>query len=396
MAKQTTSYTTDVFVAGAGPIGLTLALALVQTGIRVTLADAAQPNAWQHDDRMIALSAGAQQFYEKLGVWEQIHAHATPIKQIIVSEKNAAPTVKLLAEQANIDAFGYVVAGRAIVDALQAALHEHPQLHWLQPAQVVRFSAQTDHISIQTQLASSATEQHIAQLLISAEGAQARLRDQAGIGYWRDEYAQVAVIAQVQATLPHHNTAWERFTEAGALALLPQGTHHLAVVASITADAAPAWHNSNDADFIARISERFDDSLGLLHNPSPRQYWPLSMMRTYTMTAHRFALVGNSAHAMHPIAGQGLNLGLRDVATLSTLLTRAQQLSQDLGHTSLLSSYQQQRQFDITKTLCATDFLVRIFKPAPLPIQLARRAGLFALQHLPFAQQTLTRWGMGL
>ena len=235
-----------------------------------------------------------------------------------------------------------------------------------------------------------------AQLLVGADGGQSTVRKLLDIPQQVVEYGQTALVTTVQSSLPHHNTAYERFTEQGPLALLPVSGKHLAVVWTRSHEHAEALMAGGESEFLAELQACFGYRLGSLKLVAPRRAFPLSLIRAEKMVCGRVVIVGNAAHQLHPVAGQGFNLGIRDVSKLAEMLIQQTHSQGDLGATELLNDYARQRQYDHSKTISFTDKVVRIFSNAWLPVAALRNTGLTMLDHLPFAKQILARHAMGL
>jgi 2-octaprenyl-6-methoxyphenol hydroxylase len=235
-----------------------------------------------------------------------------------------------------------------------------------------------------------------AQLLVGADGGQSTVRKLLDIPQQITEYGQTALVTTVQAALPHQNTAYERFTEQGPLAFLPVSGRNISVVWTRKHEQAEALMASGETDFLAELQDCFGYRLGALKLVAPRRAFPLSLIRAESMVSGRTVIIGNAVHQLHPVAGQGFNLGIRDVAELAERLLNQQSNQLDIGDADFLNAYVKQRLDDHKKTIGFTNNLVHIFSNDWLPVAALRNTGLTLLDHLPFAKKILTQHAMGL
>ena len=360
----------DVAIVGAGPVGATLALLARAGGADVALFEA-RPQA-ARDARTLALSHASRELLEEAGAWPG--AVATPITSIHVSQRGGPGRTVLDAHEQGLPALGYTVAFHELEQALEAALSKAGvPLH--------RGMACTD-IALD---AGGATVRFRdaadvrAKLLVLADGGANAARIP-GIAFEEKDYAQTAVVAPLHADRPHHGRAYERFTPRGPIALLPVGDRY-ALVWTATPHDAPDLLALSEAAFLARLQEAFGDRAGRFVGVGPRASFPLRLRRVNTPVALRTALVGNAAQAMHPVAGQGLNLGLRDAAALAALVAATP--AQALGSAGMLASYREARQRDASRGVAFTDLLVSLFTdPRSVPTW-ARGLALAALDVFP-------------
>lgn len=385
----------DLVIAGGGPIGLTLACALADRGLHLAILDA-NPAAARTatDDRSYALAYASRCLLAALGLWDTLAA--TPIHQIHVSEQGRAGIVRLHQRDYQVPALGYVVAAADLQAVLRKRLRQQPGIDWLQPALLASLTLQPEAVQIgarygETPLALSG------RLLVAADGAHSRIREQLGIPTLHRSYEQAAIIAELRMELAHHNTAYERFTPDGPLALLPLADPNLCtLVYTVAADALDASLALTDDAFAAAVEQRFGERLGRVLAVGPRRGYPLSLIKARAHYRPRVVLIGNAAHSLHPIAGQGLNLGLRDVAVLAELIATAQRDGTDIGGAGLLARYGHWRDGDQRRTLAFTDGLARLFTSARPPLILARGLGLGLLELVPPAKRLLANQSMGL
>ena len=399
----------DVCIIGTGPVGGALACRLAAAGLRVASIDRAALPPMEHPDfdgRAYAIAAGSRRLLEESGLWDALPLPPGPITQIRVSDgKVGRPASRLFLhfDVAELDhgtagpngALGWMVEARSLRMALNARLHALPGLDLFAPAQAqVRFAA--DHAGITLSTGAAFT----ARLVVAAEGRDSPLRRQAGITAQRWPYHQSAMVCAIAHALPHHGTALEHFLPGGPFAQLPmapsEAAEHLSAIVwtERTADTARIMA-LDDAAFAAELQRRLGTHLGDIHLVGRRWTYPLSAMYVHRMTAPRLALAGDAAHGIHPIAGQGLNLGLRDALALGDMLLRAHAQGEDPGSPTLLRRYERTRRVDVISMLAATDGLDRLFSTDNPAIRLVRDLGLAAVHRLPRLKATLMRQAMG-
>jgi len=387
----------DLVIAGGGLAGNCLALALKDTGLKIGIVEASTREQL-HDapsgDRALALAAGTVIMLEALGIWQGIGHAATAIKHIHVSDQGHFGKVRLSAQKENVTALGYVISARDI-ETHVANLVFDAGIELLCPARVVGLMAGTAAVNVSLKRGDEALSVS-AKLLVGADGGNSSVRKLLEIAQQMTEYGQSALVTTIKSSLPHNNTAFERFTSSGPLALLPVADNHCAVVWTRKTEDAKALMAGSEADFLAELQQCFGYKLGTFSLAAPRRAFPLSLIRAEKMLAPRTVIIGNAMHQLHPVAGQGFNLGLRDVVQLAELLVKQHEAGQDIGSVDFLTAYTQIRQKDHDQTIGFTDNLVRIFSTDDLAVSAARNIGLALLDHLPAAKNLLTRHAMGL
>ena len=395
---MTTSADYEVLIIGGGLVGASLACALRQSGLRlgvieaVPLAASSQPG---YDDRTLALAYGSKRIFETLGVWEGIVPEATCIDRIHISDRGHFGVTRLTAAEAGLPALGYVVPSRALGAALLEALKDMHQIDWLCPTEMRDIRATPDHAAVTVQ--HDGKEKTLtARLVIAADGAHSAVRRVMGIEAQRTEYRQTAIVTTVTASLPHGNTAYERFTDTGPLALLPQRQNDCAVVWSAREEEVKTILGWSDAEFLRQLQERFGDRLGSFTRLGRRASYPLALTRVPEQVRARLALIGNAAHTVHPVAGQGFNLGLRDVAAIADILADAQRAGDDIGNLTVLRRYADWRRRDNQVISLFTNGLIRIFSNNIFPLTLLRNAGLLAVDLMPGVKRGFVRVTSGL
>ncbi|WP_200283405.1 2-octaprenyl-6-methoxyphenyl hydroxylase [Rhabdochromatium marinum] len=395
----------DLVIVGGGLVGGSLACALRDSGLRIAIIEQVAANAPRqpsYDERVIALSLGSRRIFTGMGVWPQLAPEAESIRQIHVSDRGHLGQARLSAAEEGVEALGEVVPARTIGAAIESALTSCKQIDWLRPAQVVACNLSGEQVRLEV-AGPEGLHSLAAQLLVAADGGDSKLRQRLAIPMRDLDYDQQAIITTV---MPDRHpaagravtagTAFERFTSTGPLAMLPMTQGRYSVVWTARTAETPALLALDDAAFIARLQARFGYRLGRLSQPARRQAYPLRLRLARQLVRPRFALLGNAAHTLHPVAGQGFNLGLRDVAELTDLLIEAQSTGADLGSMALLKRYQRQRRPDHLATAGLTDALVRLFG-LPCPgVQLGRTLGLLGLDQLPPLRHRLAQRFMGL
>ncbi len=416
MPESSESLDTEVLIAGGGMVGLTLGVALAGAGVATVVTDTADPATLQtaaYDGRSAAIARGTQQALTALGIWTGMAAAAEPILEIRVSDGKigaAASPFFLHYDHRELGPgregpLGYIVENLAIRRALQARAAEMANLTLLAP---VRLSS-VDRGPAAVSAVLNDGRQICAKLIVGAEGKASPLREMAGIRVTRWDYPQAGIVCTVDHEAPHEGVAHEHFLPAGPFALLPMtpgdggapedafgGGHRSSLVWTERRALAPAMMALSKADFAAELQRRFGDGLGRLRQAGGRWSYPLGLMLAESCVAARLALVGDAAHVIHPIAGQGLNLGLRDVAALAETLVDARRLGLDLGSMQVLARYQTWRRVDGSLLAVATDGLNRLFSNDLGPLRLARDLGLAAVDRVPPLKRFFMRQAMGL
>lgn len=383
----------DILIVGGGLVGASLACALrggpFSIGVveAVPLASSAQPS---YDDRHLALAFGSRRIFEGIGIWDAIGSHVSPIKRIHISDRGRFGFARLDAQEAGLPALGYVVTARELGTALHAALERQAGIALHCPARVesIAFEDARARVGIRR---GDQVETLAARLVVAADGADSPVREMAGITARRIDYGQTAIVTNVTPGLPHKDTAYERFTDSGPLAVLPTGVDRCAVVWSARSEKAGEILGWNDETFRAQLQERFGERLGVFTRVGSRRAYPLALTRVAEHVRPRLALIGNAAHTVHPVAGQGFNLGLRDVAALAELLLEGQKQGRDPGELSLLERYAGWRRRDNQVTAAFTHSLIRLFSNDYLPVALARNAALVAIDLLPGIKRRFIR-----
>jgi 2-octaprenyl-6-methoxyphenol hydroxylase len=399
----------DVCIVGAGPVGGTLACRLARAGLTVAVVDRAALPPMEHpafDGRAFAIAAGSRALLEDAGIWQALPLPVGPIRQIRVSDGKPGRPASPLFLHFSLDdagdlaagerALGYMVEARSMRVALNSVLNATAGLTVHAPAQAT-VSRKASHASIALDDGTSFE----ARLVIAAEGRDSPLRRAAGLAAARWSYRQSGIVCAIAHALPHHGVALEHFLPAGPFAQLPMaageaGEHLSAIVWTERSDTAPRLMALDDAAFGAEIALRLGRHLGAIRPVGRRWIYPLSAMYVHRVVADRLAVVGDAAHGIHPIAGQGLNLGLRDAIALGELIMAAHRAGADIGGPDVLARYQRARRVDTVSMLLATDGLDRLFSTDNPLLRLARDLGIGAVHRMPTLKHGFMRQAMGL
>lgn len=398
MTNESKSSSYDIVIVGGGMVGASLACSLGKQPLRIAIIEAAvfqtasQPN---YDDRAIALSYGTQQIFQSIGVWPLLADKATPIKHIHVSERGTFGVTRLHHHDEGVDALGYVCTAREIGQALITQLANINNVEVISPAQLIGIQERDDHLAAQIQFNDQVTTLNT-KLLVAADGGQSSSRELAGIQAQHIDYHQSAVIANITTQRPHNHIAYERFTPHGPIALLPMSDNRCAVVWTHPSQAVDTILGMSDAEFLNQLQQLFGARLGQFVKVGKRAAYPLHLVKAKEQIRQRIALIGNAAHTLHPIAGQGFNLGLRDVAALAQVIVDARKDTVDFGDLATLNNYAKWREADHKRIIGFTDNLVRLFSNQLRPLQISRTTGLLAMDLLPQAKHLLAKHTMGI
>ncbi len=391
---------TDALIAGGGMVGLTMGLALAKGGLSVTLVERQPATVFRDaafDGRTSAIAYGSANVFEGTGVWPRLAEHAQPIRDIRVADGSltAGPSSLFLHydhRELGDNPLGYILENRVIRDALLTEAAAAENLHLLAPAAVEKTEREVGGAVVTLQDGRRVSTR----LVIGADGRNSPLRDAAGIRVTRFDYPQTAIVCTVAHARPHSGVAVEMFLPSGPFAMLPMTGQRSSVVWSEKADLAKDILALDDDTFLYELHRRFGDWLGEITIEGPRFAYPLGLMHAERYTDRRLALIGDAAHVIHPIAGQGLNLGIRDVAALAEAAVDAHRLGLDIGDGPVLARYERWRRFDNVFMAAATDGLNRLFSNDIAPIRLARDLGLAAVNRLPPVKRFFMRHAMGV
>jgi 2-octaprenyl-6-methoxyphenol hydroxylase len=386
----------ELLIAGGGLVGLLLGVACAGAGLAVAIVDRQDPAALLSDDfdgRSSAIGYGSYKVLEAIGLWSEIAPDAEPIREIRVADGDSALFLHYDHRELSTGApLGYIVENRILRRVLMGRVRSIPNLLFLAPLAVELVSASP----FGTIAALSDGRQIRARLVAAADGRQSPLRQAAGIQTIEWRYPQTGIVTTVRHQRPHHGIAVEHFLPAGPFAILPMTGNRSSIVWTERSEFAPGLVNLSDEAFAAELAARFGDFLGIVEPIGPRWTYPLALLLAESYAAARLALIGEAAHTIHPIAGQGLNIGIRDIAALAELVIDRRRLGLDIGEESVLLRYQQWRRFDALALAGVTDGLNRLFSNSLLPVQFARRISLAAVNRLPPLKRLLMRDAMGI
>ena len=399
----------DILIIGGGMAGASLALALRGLPLSIGIVEAVPYESDEQpafDARAIALADGSHRIFEAMDVWQAMAARGvTAIEHIHVSERGGFGTTRLEAAEEGVAALGYVVEGRVIGAALTAAMEQLANVDLICPAQLIDLQVGSDDVTVVLDVAGESREIRT-RLLVAADGVHSTVRQRVGARTWGMGYGQTAVIATVATDRPHGNVAFERFTDTGPLALLPcdppldgdQSTNgkRWSLVWTVRDAQVDEMLALDDAEFLRRLQQRFGYRAGRFLRTSERHAYPLTLQFVRSAAQERIAFIGNAAHAIHPVAGQGFNLGLRDVAALAQGIASAVETGADIGTMATLKSYASWRKPDYLRVFAFTDSLVRTFSNNLPPLKLVRNLGLLGMEMVPPAKHLLARQAMGL
>jgi 2-octaprenyl-6-methoxyphenol hydroxylase len=384
----------DAILVGGGMVGASLAVALGGLGLRVAVIEAVPHDAATQpsfDERTTALSNGSRRILDTLGVWSTVASVATPIAKIHVSDQGRFGFARIDAAEQRLAALGYVVPNRALGAALWTALAALPSVQTFCPAEVL--DVIPGEAAVVVRIAADGSETALStRLVIAADGAGSVVRKAFGVTALTRDYDQTAIITAVLPQRFHEHVAYERFTRSGPLALLPLADGRCTLVLTLEPSQAALALHWSDAEFLAEVQRRFGFRLGRFLKVGRRVSYPLALTRADRTSAGRCVIVGNAAQGLHPVAGMGFNLGLRDAASLAELIAEH---PADPGAATLLAEYDAWRAADRRGIIAFTDGLVRLFSSPLGVVQRARNLGLLAFDLLPPAKAALSRLSTG-
>lgn len=385
----------DVIIAGAGLVGSALALGLAQAGMRVVVVDplpeTAQLNA-TFDGRVSAIAIASTRVLDAVGAWKHATEYAEPILDIRVLDGDSPLYVHFDHRDVGTEPFGYMVENQKIRLALFTAMREEANIRFIAGDSVASY--QVDGATVTATLGSGAALE--GSLIVAADGRLSSLRSQTGLPHRVVEYGQTAIVCTIRHSNPHHGVALERFLPPGPFAVLPMTEQRSCIVWTERTHYAPHIMGLSDAEFQAELVKRMGPYWGDVEVEGKRYSYPLRLMYAKEMVAERFALIGDAAHGIHPIAGQGVNLGYRDVAALVELLAGQHALGLDVGDAALLQRYADWRFGDSVSMTVFTDLLDRLFSNDIPGVRLARRLGLGLINRAPFLKKRLMKRAMGV
>lgn len=387
----------DLVIIGGGLVGGSLACALSGCGLRIAVVEAVPASANSqpsYDERVIALSWGSRRIFEAIGLWSDIAPEAEPIRQVHVSDRGHWGFTRLDLDDAGVDALGYVAPARAIGSAIRSALARAGDVEVLCPARLLDHRVEGDRVELTVQRDAERLSLRAA-LLVGADGGDSAVRQRLDLQVQDARYDQDAIITTISPDRPRAGVAFERFTETGPLAMLPMTGGRYSVVWTCHRDETASLMALSDGAFLACLQARFGYRLGRFQQVASRHAYPLKLVLTRNPVQPRVILIGNAAHTLHPVAGQGFNLGLRDVAALAEVLAQAARAGADLGGPAVLADYQGWRGADQPNTARLTDLLARLFVNPWAPLRLVRNTAMVGLDLMPSARRRVAQRFMG-
>ncbi|NNP71558.1 ubiquinone biosynthesis protein UbiH [Acinetobacter defluvii] len=398
----------DVIIVGGGMVGLSLALMLAKSNIAVKLLEAVKypnyedgsiaPYHSSFDARNTALSRRTVQIYQKLGLWDALQEHATPILEVHITEQGSFGKARLKADQENVESFGQVIENAWLGRVLLSQVRQQPLIELIDGVQVTSLTQDQDEVQIEATRGGEYIHSLKAKLVIAADGRDSFCRQALGVGVDVHDYEQVAIVTAVQTSKPHNHVGFERFSHLGPLALLPlPGEYRRSVVWPVTKGTEHEWlGEENDQHFLDALQKTYGDRAGKFVKTGKRFSFPLSQVLAHKQAVGRVILMGNAAHTIHPVAGQGFNLCMRDVDVLVRYLNQQIANGRDLGEPEMLKAYEQARLADQKRVIKFCDSVVRGFSNQNPVLKLLRNTGLVAFDVIPGIKPLVANYAMGL
>lgn len=397
----------QVIIVGGGMVGLSLSLMLAKANIAVKLLEAVKypnyddqnvaPYHSSFDARNTALSRRSVQIYQKLGLWDALQQHATPILQVHITEQGSFGKARLIAEQEKVESFGQVIENAWLGRVLLTQVRQQPLIELIDGVQVTALTQDAEQVHIEAQRGDEVLKLE-SKLLIAADGRDSFCRQAIGVGVDVHDYDQVAIVTTVQTSKPHEHVGFERFSALGPLALLPlPGEYRRSVVWPVKKGTEGEWlGEENDQHFLDALQKTYGDRAGKFEKTGKRFSYPLSQVLAHKQAVGRVILMGNAAHTIHPVAGQGFNLCLRDADVLLRYLVNQLSASDDIGNPDDLLAYEQARLSDQQRVIKFCDTVVRGFSNQNPLLKLIRNTGLIAFDVIPGVKPLVANYAMGL
>lgn len=398
----------QVIIVGGGMVGLSLALMLAKANIAVKLLEAVKypnyddenvaPYHSSFDARNTALSRRSVQIYQKLGLWDALQQHATPILQVHITEQGSFGKARLVAEQEKVESFGQVIENAWLGRVLLTQVRQQPLIELIDGVQVTSLTQNEGEVHIEAMRNGEYIHSLKSKLVIAADGRDSFCRQAIGVGVDEHDYDQVAIVTTVQTSKPHQHVGFERFSALGPLALLPlPGEYRRSVVWPVKKGTEAEWlGEENDQHFLDALQETYGDRAGKFEKTGKRFSYPLAQVLAHKQAVGRVVLMGNAAHTIHPVAGQGFNLCLRDADVLVRFLMEQLVKSDDIGAPENLLAYEQSRLKDQQRVIKFCDSVVRGFSNQNPILKLLRNTGLIAFDVIPGVKPLVANYAMGL
>ncbi|HFE38414.1 MAG TPA: 2-octaprenyl-6-methoxyphenyl hydroxylase [Gammaproteobacteria bacterium] len=395
---MTKAYDFDVIIVGGGMVGASLACALATLPLKIAIIEAfpfRSDNQPSYDARSIALAYGSKRIFDTLGIWQNLETNATPIEHIHISNKGQFGVTRLSAKEESLNALGYVIENRVLGNALLKKIEHYSNIELICPAKLAALKIHTDVATLRLEKGED-TRQLTCKLVVGADGGNSKVREILGIKAKTKDYQQTAIISNVSPGKAHHNIAYERFTKQGPIAILPMTENRCSLVLTVEKSQQEKVLSLDDARFLAYLEQRFGFRCGGFTKTSKRHAYPLSLMQISEHFKSRAVIIGNAAHTVHPIAGQGFNLGIRDVSVLADVIENACQQASDIGDSCVLKEYAAQRSTDQKTVAFITNSLAEIFSNDLFPLAQSRAKGLLITDLLPPLKHLVAKNAMGL
>lgn len=398
----------EVIIVGGGMVGLSLALMLAKSNIAVKLLEAVKypnyddatvaPYHSSFDARNTALSRRTVQIYQKLGLWDALQEHATPILEVHITEQGSFGKARLVAEQEKVESFGQVIENAWLGRVLLTQVRQQPLIELIDGVQVSSLHQDAEYVYVEAKRGQEYTHSLKSKLVIAADGRDSFCRQALGVGVDVHDYDQVAIVTAVQTSKPHHQVGFERFSHLGPLALLPlPGEYRRSVVWPVKKGTEDEWlGDDNDQHFLDALQKTYGDRAGKFQKTGKRFSFPLSQVLAEKQAVGRVILMGNAAHTIHPVAGQGFNLCMRDADVLMRYILEQITKSDDLGEPEMLKAYEQARLADQKRVIKFCDSVVRGFSNQNPVLKLLRNTGLVAFDVIPGIKPLVANYAMGL
>lgn len=372
----------DLVIVGGGIIGLTLASALKNSSLKVLLIEAKVESAAVAKGQAYAVHMLSAQIYQGIGVWDKILPHIATYRRVCLSDADYPEVVEYQTTDLGTQDLGYVAEHQALLQPLQEFVQQCSNVTYICPAEVINTQSQQDMVLIDIKV-SGEMRTIRGKLVVAADGSRSRLRQAAGIKTHGWKYWQSCIVAFVKPEKPHNNTAYEKFRSSGPFAILPLPGNRCRIVWTAPHEEAQALCALDDEQFLIELQARYGNQMGKLELLGDRFIFPVQLMQSDRYALHRLALVGDAAHNCHPVGGQGLNLGIRDVAALAQVIQEAHYNREDIGDIRILQRYERWRQIENLTILGFTDILDRMFSNHFLPVVILRRIGLWMMRRVP-------------
>ncbi|WP_354624686.1 2-octaprenyl-6-methoxyphenyl hydroxylase [Psychromonas sp. MME2] len=391
----------DIVIVGAGMVGCLLTYAILKSSptVRIALVDEnpARAVTGKHpgfDARSIALSAGSVELLEKLGLWAELRVNAQAIDDIHISDRGGCGMVDLCSVDSQLgkhkQSFGFVVELQDVGAVIDKQLARYTELTRLYDSRLQAIEKYTDKTTCQFENGPLLS----CQLVVASDGGDSMTRGLLGIAAQHSDYHCSAIIANLRCSEPHHNKAFERFTEFGPIALLPLRDNRYSLVWSVANVDVDRLSALNDADFLAELQQAFGYRAGIFREVGKRDIYPLTLIQTTKAVTHRGVCVGNAAHSLHPVMGQGFNLGMRDIYVLARVIAELDN-NEQIGRFTMLNHYWLARERDHKKTIAMTDSIVRVFANSSLPFIIGRNIALQAMSAIPSLSMPIVKQAKG-